>query len=174
MPREELKSRLGLATRLFADALSRLVAQGAVAEHGAAIRTAGHEVQLSPAQDLLAAQLLARLSANSLSPPSLPELRAELDRALPGARLDEDLLGALALRGQIVRVSEDLLFTAEAYNRMVDQITGHLRLHGKITVAEVRDLFGTSRRYVLGLLEHLDREHVTRRVGDERVLASRA
>jgi selenocysteine-specific elongation factor len=52
-------------------------------------------------------------------------------------------------------------------------VVGHLKAHGKITVAEVRDLFGTSRRYVLALLEHLDRERVTRRVGDERVLAVR-
>jgi selenocysteine-specific elongation factor len=45
-----------------------------------------------------------------------------------------------------------------------------MRERGKVTVADVRDLFGTSRRYVLGLLEYLDRIHVTRRVGDDRVL----
>jgi selenocysteine-specific elongation factor len=176
MPREELKSRMGLATRLFADVLGRLAAEGTVAEHGAAVRAAGHQVQLSPAQSRLVEQLMASLSSSPLSPPSLPELRAELDRVDRtgwGAQLDEDLLGALVLQGRIVRVSEDLLFTADAYAHMVDQITRHLRQHGKITVAEVRDLFGTSRRYVLGLLEHLDRERITRRIGDERVLTTR-
>jgi selenocysteine-specific elongation factor len=87
--------------------------------------------------------------------------------------IDEELLAALAHQRRIVRVSEDLAFTAQAYDQMVDQVVGHLKAHGKITVAEVRDLFGTSRRYVLALLEHLDRERVTRRVGDERVLAVR-
>ncbi|MCI0888410.1 MAG: SelB C-terminal domain-containing protein, partial [Chloroflexi bacterium] len=50
------------------------------------------------------------------------------------------------------------------------RVTDHLRQHGKVTVAEVRDMFGTSRKYALAVLEHLDEEHVTRRVGDERVL----
>ena len=45
---------------------------------------------------------------------------------------------------------------------------------GVITVAQVRDMFGTSRRYVLSLLEHLDSERVTLRRGDERVLGPRA
>ena len=47
-----------------------------------------------------------------------------------------------------------------------------MRANGKATVAEVRDLLGTSRRYTLALLEHLDDEKVTRRVGDERMLLS--
>jgi selenocysteine-specific elongation factor len=69
-------------------------------------------------------------------------------------------------------VSEDLVFSTAAYNRMVERVTEHLRSHGTITVAEARDLFGTSRRYVLPLLEHLDQKRVTRRQGDERVLAT--
>jgi len=57
---------------------------------------------------------------------------------------------------------------------MVERVTEHLRRHGTITVAEARDLFGTSRRYVLPLLEHLDQRRVTRRQGDERVLGAAA
>jgi selenocysteine-specific elongation factor len=173
MPKEELKSRLGLPPRLFNEALDRLAQGGALEERGAAVRLVGHEIQLSPAQSQAADRLLRRLAEQPLSPPALPELRQELARSASGAAhaADEDLLAALAAQGKLVRVSEDLAFTADAYNRMVAQITEHLRARGKITVAEVRDLFGTSRRYVLALLEHLDRERVTRRVGDERVLA---
>ena len=53
---------------------------------------------------------------------------------------------------------------------MVARVTQHLRDEGTVTLAQVRDMFGTSRKYAQGLLEHLDRERVTRRVGDERVL----
>jgi selenocysteine-specific elongation factor len=53
---------------------------------------------------------------------------------------------------------------------MVNRIRAHLQAQGKITVAQVRDLFGTSRKYALGLMEHLDAQGITRRVGDERVL----
>jgi selenocysteine-specific elongation factor len=53
---------------------------------------------------------------------------------------------------------------------MVEKIEAHLKAEGKITVAEVRDLFSTSRKYALALMEHLDAQGVTKRVGDERVL----
>ncbi|MDQ3702071.1 MAG: selenocysteine-specific translation elongation factor [Chloroflexota bacterium] len=181
MPREELKSRLRLPTRLFNDAVAGLVAEGALVETGTAVRLPNHQVHLSPAQQSLTDRLLTRLRATPLAPPSLAELRLELvasvsggganSGATPGATLDDELLGALVALGSIVRIGDDLVFAADTYREMVAAITGHLQQQGTITVAEVRDRFGTSRRYVLALLEHLDREHVTRRVGDERVLA---
>ncbi len=174
IPKEELKSRVNLSPRLFGEALARLCAEGVAVDQGATVRLASHQVQLTPAQQQLAGALLELLETNPLAPPSLAEARQQLaGRASDGAAIDDELLGALVLQGRIVRVSEDLAFTAEAYRRMVGQIVRHLEAHGKITVAEVRDLFGTSRRYVLALLEHLDRERITRRIGDERVLAAR-
>jgi selenocysteine-specific elongation factor len=177
MPREELKSRLGLSARLFNDVLGRLVDEETVVESGTAVRRPDHQVRLSPAQEALAGRLLERLGAAPLAPPSLAGLRGELAAPAPagqgpaGAGLDEELLSALVAQRKIVRVGEDLAFTAPAYQQMVETIVAHLRERGTITVAEVRDRFGTSRRYVLALLEHLDREHVTRRVGDGRVLS---
>ena len=53
---------------------------------------------------------------------------------------------------------------------MSDKIIDHLKSTGSITVGEARTMFNTSRKYVLPLLEHLDRQQITRRVGDERVL----
>ena len=53
---------------------------------------------------------------------------------------------------------------------MVDRISAHLKEHGEITVADVRDLLGTSRKYALALMDHLDHVRITRRVGDVRVL----
>jgi selenocysteine-specific elongation factor len=49
-------------------------------------------------------------------------------------------------------------------------VRAHLQTHGKLTVAQVRDMFATSRKYALALMEHLDAIGVTRRVGDERML----
>jgi selenocysteine-specific elongation factor len=53
---------------------------------------------------------------------------------------------------------------------MIDRITAHLKANPSITVAQVRDMFGASRKYALGLMEYLDQQHITRRMGDERVL----
>jgi selenocysteine-specific elongation factor len=167
MPREELKSRLQLATRLFNDVLARLVAEGAVAEAGVALRLPEHAVRLDPAQAAVAQRVGERLAATPLAPPTLAELRAEI-----GPALDDELLAAIVALGDAVRVGDELLFTPVAYAEMVAAIVAYLREHGTITVAEARDCFGTSRRYVLPLLAHLDRERITRRLGDERVLAN--
>jgi selenocysteine-specific elongation factor len=63
-----------------------------------------------------------------------------------------------------------VLFEAETYARMVERIRAHLLAGGALTVAEVRDMFATSRKYALALMEHLDAQGVTRRMGDARVL----
>ncbi|MCL7454850.1 MAG: SelB C-terminal domain-containing protein, partial [Anaerolineae bacterium] len=58
----------------------------------------------------------------------------------------------------------------ETYREMRDRIMAHLAEHERVTVAEVRDMFDTSRKYALALLGFMDEKRITRRVGDERVL----
>ena len=167
MPREELRSRRRLRPRQFAASLDRLMAAGELVEGGALVRTAHHTVRLSAADEATAAELLRRLAAAPRSPPSLTELRGTL------TGLSDDLLDALVAQERVVRVSQDVCFTPAAFDDMTAMVVAHLREHGSITVAAARDLFGTSRRYVLALLEQLDHRRVTRRVGDERVLLQR-
>ncbi len=63
-----------------------------------------------------------------------------------------------------------MVFTAEAYKEMSDKIIGHLKSEGSITVADARTMFNSSRKFLLPMLEYLDQQQITRRVGDERVL----
>ena len=67
-------------------------------------------------------------------------------------------------------MADNVVFAASAYREMLDRIMGRMKQNGKITVAEVRDMFQTSRKYALAFMEHLDEQKITRRVGDERVL----
>ena len=69
-----------------------------------------------------------------------------------------------------VDTERGLLFLPETYEKMVARVRDHIEKEGGITLAQVRDLFQTSRKYAQGLLEHLDEIGVTKRVGDERVL----
>jgi len=73
-------------------------------------------------------------------------------------------------QGKVVKVNESVVFSATAYQKMTEQITAHLQDKGSITVAEARTIFNSSRKYMLPLLEYLDQQRITRRVGDERVL----
>jgi selenocysteine-specific elongation factor len=71
-------------------------------------------------------------------------------------------------------VSDSVIFDSSAYAQMLDRTVQHVTQHGKITLAEFRDLFDTSRKYAQAFLEQLDERKITRRIGDERVLGSAA
>jgi selenocysteine-specific elongation factor len=86
------------------------------------------------------------------------------------AVVDAEILSALMHQQALVRLSEDVLLLRETYEAMVAGIVDHIKQHGSMTVAQVRDQFGTSRKYALALMERLDELKVTKRVGDERVL----
>ena len=80
------------------------------------------------------------------------------------------MLGVLIFEGKVVKVSDNIVFASSAFMDMTDKIKLWLEENGEITVADVRDMFGTSRKYALALMDYLDQEHVTRRIGDSRVL----
>jgi selenocysteine-specific elongation factor len=149
--------------RLFGLLLEEMVASGEIALGDSSVRLAHHQVTFDPAQRQKVGELMARLSSSRYSPPSLGDLAQELG-------LGAEAIGALVEQGRIVRVSDSIAFLPEAYDEIVGKIVERIRLNGSITVGEVRDLFDTSRKYSLALMEHLDQTRVTRRVGDARVL----
>ncbi len=156
MPKVELISKLGAKAHAPA-ILHWLTREGKLQEEGLVVRLTSHQVRLSAAQQAKVDAFLKSLAASPYAPPSemLPE---------------PELLNVLIERGQAVKVSEGVVFSAAAYDEMVKKVIETTRAKGKITLAEVRDMFGTSRKYAQALLEHLDEKKVTRRVGDERVL----
>jgi selenocysteine-specific elongation factor len=155
--KEELRSRLSLSGKEFTLILSRFVEDGAVIEETNSAWLPQHQVSLSDIQTKLVEQYVSQLQSNPYSPPT-------------DASLDDDLLTMLVDEGRVVKVSETVIYDAEAYQGMVDKIVFTIKEQGKINVAQVRDLFQTSRKYALSLLEYLDQQSVTRRVGDDRVL----
>ena len=156
MPKVELGSRLELG-KYSPVIWQRLFDDGALSEEGLAVRLTVHKIQLTPAQQAKIDVFLQSLVRNPYAPPSdlIPE---------------PDLLNSLIEQHQVVKVSDDVVFSASAYNEMVEKITSHMKTQGKVTLAEVRDLFQTSRKYAQALLERLDEKKITRRTGDERVL----
>ena len=70
----------------------------------------------------------------------------------------------------VVKVSDKIVFSYSAYNFMIKEVTRFLRANGQITIADVRDLFKTSRKYALSLMDYLDKQQITKRLGDIRVL----
>ncbi|HEY7888865.1 MAG TPA: SelB C-terminal domain-containing protein, partial [Steroidobacteraceae bacterium] len=162
MAREELRSRLGVAPGSFPSVVQALFEEDRIAERDGFLALPGHRVELN-ADGGAAAPLLELLGRQPLAPPSLAEATRQ-------AGASAEVVRALAQRGDIVRVGDDVAFTKAAYETAVAMVREIIADSGSITVAQLRDRMGASRRPVLALLEHLDSERVTRRVGDARVL----
>jgi selenocysteine-specific elongation factor len=80
------------------------------------------------------------------------------------------LLAYLVESGAVVDCGSGAVFTREAFDEMTARVVAALQTKETITMAQVRDLLGSSRRYVQPFLEELDRRHITMRRGDERLL----
>jgi selenocysteine-specific elongation factor len=156
MPKLELSNQLKLGSHAPA-ALDYLAGQGVIAAAGGQVRLPSHAVSLSQAQQAKVADFLEALAQNPYAPPA---------DAIP----EPDLLGLLVGQGKVVKISDTIVFATSAYDEMVDKIKARIEAAGRINLGEVRDMFGTSRKYAQALLEHLDGKKVTRRVGDDRVL----
>jgi selenocysteine-specific elongation factor len=122
-----------------------------------------HRVEIDPGSGGPAGRLLQILGKQPFAPPSLPE-------AMRDAGASVEVVRALAEKGDLVRLSDDIAFTRPAYETAVDLVRELVAAAGSVTVASLRDRMGASRRPVLALLEYLDAQRVTRRVGDARVL----
>lgn len=175
LSKEEWRSRLGLPPRMAAEALAALQDEGQLAEAlgvtggaGGYIRLPDFQPTFTPAQR----QQVDRLLAQFREHPFLPPAKAEAE-----AQAGSETLGALIEQGVLVKVgsaSDAVLFLRESYEQALAELLAYIREYGSMTAAEARDVLGTTRKYILPLLEHMDERRLTRRVGDERVLGPAA
>lgn len=163
MPREELKSRLGLLPAAFGAVLAELVKDGALADRGGEVALPLHRVEIDSAAGGPAGRLLDLLGAQPFAPPSLAEAMRE-------AGASAEVTRALVRNGDLVKMSEEVAFTRAAYEAALALVREMVARDGSVTVATLRDRMGASRRPVLALLEYLDAQRITRRVGDQRVI----
>ncbi len=161
IPREELKSRLKLSARLFNSIINKLSIAGLLAENGAFLAKPEHEITFDNGQQIKVQALKRKFEQNPFGPPGVKESQAEVG---------EEVLNALIEMGQFILVATDVIFRKQDYDLAVSMIQEMLIQNEKITLAEVRDLMNTSRKYAQALLEHLDTIGTTIRDGDYRRL----
>jgi selenocysteine-specific elongation factor len=134
------------------------VARGLLAEDSTTYRLPGHEPTFSPAQREQVERLRRAMAENPYSPPSPAELGVE-----------PEVVVALVEAGELVKLNDSIFYTRKAYDDLRTGILQAIESRGEVNVAAMRDLFGTTRKYAIPFLEHLDEQKVTRRVGDVRV-----
>ncbi|WP_347491093.1 selenocysteine-specific translation elongation factor [Desulfoscipio sp. XC116] len=166
-PKEELRSRLFTAqnNKQFQMLLVHLEQKGSIDLRANSVAVRGFNPQPSPAQSTGIKQLEKIYLAAPYQPPGWDEATREAGIN----KNDMELLNYLLTQGTLVKIAEGLFFHHRALAEAVELIKDHLAQKGELSLGEVRDLLQTSRKYALPLLEYLDREKITRRVGDKRV-----
>jgi selenocysteine-specific elongation factor len=160
MSKEELRSRLAreVPPKAFPHVMGVGVSRGVIGEDATTYRLPGFEPTFSPQQRKQVGRLMELHEASPYSPPAPSEVG-----------IDGEVVAALVESGELVKLDEGLLYTRRAYEEMRERILRAIDEQGEINVGIMRELFGTTRKYAIPFLEHLDEQKVTRRVGDVRV-----
>ena len=164
LPLSELRSALAKSLptpELFELVLADLCRSGFV-QTGNAIRSTAHKLTLPSNLQGAGAWLRGVLVAKPLEPPSRKELMPDT--------ASQQALRFLVNNGEAVELNEDVVLLKEPFERARAAVVKFIRERGAATTSDLRQMLGTSRRIVIPLLERLDRDGVTRRDGDKRLL----
>ena len=159
-----MRSRIfsAIPPRLYQALLDKWTADRKVEITGQTLARPDFNVHPAPEQQETCAGVNTALQAQPFAPPAIEELRSLFG--------DPELLQYYLQQENLVKVSEDFYFMKEAVDQAWKLLEEFLVRNETISVAEARDLLGTSRRYCLPLLEFFDQSRKTRRLGDKRTL----
>ncbi len=170
LSKEEWRARLNLPPKMASEIFLILQEEGQLAEvvsstgpSGGFIRIPGFIPKFNTIQQQQVERLLRMFRESPYTPPGRSE-----SEAIVGS----EVLASLIEQGMLVKLgssSDTVLFLRESYEEAIAKLVAYLQEHHKMTAAEARDILGTTRKYILPLLEHMDERHITRRIGDERI-----
>lgn len=169
IPKQELRGRLGDPDAdLFGVALDDAARAGAATIGGDLVQRAGREITLT-AEEARAKEIIEREFERAGL--TVPSFAAVLEK-LPVERGRAQKIFQILLREKtLIKVAEDLAFHRTAVERLRELVAGFKKQKGpSLPVPAFKELTGVTRKYAIPLLEYLDREHVTRRVGEQRVI----
>ena len=149
-------------TAAVAELAAAAAEAGTVRLDGPRVALASHKVELNEAEERTAQRLLTRLDQGGSAPPSLTE-------ALTLSGGTRRLATVLAQDGRLVLLAPNIALSRRTYDRWLGTVRALFEAGSTVTVRDVRDALKTSRKYALALLEYLDSQAITRRVGDARL-----
>ncbi len=167
MSKEELRDRVNLGPEVFYGVLAKLAEEKKLEVAGELVHLPGRGVVMKDEEAESKKIIEQAFASAGLKVPSLKEV-------LAGLKVDKiraQKIVTLLLRDKVlIKISEELVFHQSALADLRQRIAALKASAPKIDVARFKDITGISRKYAIPLLEYLDRERVTRRVGDERVI----
>jgi selenocysteine-specific elongation factor len=169
IPKQELRARAGRArVEMFEAALNDLVAARALVATGDLVGQAGREISLST-EETRAKELIEREFENAGL--TVPDVASVLAKLPVDAARAQKILQILLREKVLVKISSDLVFHRNTLLKLREMLAKYRKERGtRLPITVFKELTGITRKYAIPLLEHLDREQVTRRAGDERVI----
>ena len=159
-----------LSPKLVQKVFEDLLRQGKLIQAGDVLCLPGHEVILDESQQKLREAMLGAFRKGGLTPPNLSDVIAAAGSTEKAAAA---LLRVLVRDKEIYRVSDSLYYSKEAVEEIRGKVTEWFKTHDDLSVAGMKELLGLSRKFIIPLLEFLDQEKITVRIGDKRQLRSR-
>jgi selenocysteine-specific elongation factor len=165
--KEELREKLGLRPEIMQAVLAELLNSKKAEVSGELVRLSGRGVELKDEEAKAKKEIEGAFAAAGLKVPYMDEVLARL----PVDKARAQKLVTLLLRDRVlIKLADNLVFHQSALHGLRQTMTQYKLKSAKIDVGQFKDLTGVSRKYAIPLLEYLDRERVTRRVGDARVI----
>jgi selenocysteine-specific elongation factor len=165
--REQLRETLGVHEEVFRGVLASLVRDKKLQISGEVVQAFGKGVVLRDDEAESKTQIEQAFAKAGLKVPLLKDVLA----ALPIDKVRAQKIVTLLLRDRVlVKLGDDLVFHRDTLADLKRQIAAQKSKTPRLNVSTFKDLFGITRKHAIPLLEYLDRERVTRRVGDERVI----
>ena len=165
--KEELREKLGLHQTVMEAMLAQLTRDKKAEVAGEQVRLAGRGVELKDEEAKAKEQIEKAFAAAGLKVPLMKEV---LDK-LPVDKARAQKLVTLLLRDRVlIKLADDLVFHHSALQGLRQLMATQKAKSPKIDVATFKDMLGVTRKYAIPLLEYLDQQRITRRVGDERII----
>jgi len=126
-----------------------------------------HKPKISSQQKVLISKILKILKDNLTNPPNEKTLISQIAGS-------KEIINFLIQEGEIIKLSEGILLESKNYDIMKNKLIDFLKINGSISIAQVRELLGISRKYIIPLLNKIDQEKITQRKGNVRILISKS
>ena len=124
------------------------------------------EPKISSQQKVLISKIFKILKDNPTSPPNEKTLISQIAGG-------KEIIDFLIQEGEIIKLSDGILLESKNYDIMKNKLIDFLKINGSISIAQVRELLGISRKYIIPLLNKMDEEKITQRKENVRILKAK-
>ncbi|MCL6520184.1 MAG: selenocysteine-specific translation elongation factor [Armatimonadetes bacterium] len=173
MQKEELRRTACklLDNKTFTALLTKLMNEGKINMSEALISLPDYSPKLNSKQQAACEFIISELRRTGLNAPSDDELLQGTGLPIVEAK---EIMELLVHRGEVIKITDGLYLHPSVVSQAEKLIREYLEKNGKLTVAQARDILGSSRKYIIPLMEYFDKKRITRRLGDERILLKEA